>query len=178
MLKTLLGILVALSTLYGFYYFNRPILDIYSSRIEEADGSPGFFITYRKEGGQLRTHNLLKVSNNGKTSAENISVSIQMVFEAGDDTPQEQNLFLPTADGHFDLSSGQSTFLQVDGLHETLDQEKIDVWMQKIDSHEARILINGEISYTGSGIFSLFKYKRIFSEDTMKNRSITLYNQD
>jgi len=50
--------------------------------------------------------------------------------------------------------------------------------MQKIESHEARILINGEISYTGSGIFSFSKYKRKFSEDTMKNRSVTLYNQD
>ena len=101
-----------------------------------------------------------------------------MRFESGDDTPQEQNIFMPTANGQSDLNPGQTFFLQVDGVHEKLSQEKIDILMQKIDSHEAHILITGEISYTGSGIFSFFKYKRDFSEDTMKNRSITLYNHD
>ena len=177
-ISSILGILVALSVLYGFYYFNEPSLDIASSRIEELDGSRGFFITYRKEGNGLRTHNLLKVSNSGRTSAEKISVNMLMVFEAGNDTPGEQTTYAPTADGNFDLSPGQTTYLQVDGLQENLSQEKINILMQKIESHEAHVLINGEVSYTGSGIFSFFKYKRKFSEDTMKNRSTTLYNQD
>ena len=176
--KSILAILVALSVLYGFYYLNERSFDIASSRIEELDGSQGFFITYRKEGNGLRTHNLLKIINSGRTSAEKISVNMAVVLEAGTDTPEEQTTYAPTADGNFDLSPGQTTYLQIDALLENLSQEKINILMQRIESHEARILINGEISYTGSGIFSFSKYKRKFSEDTMKNRSVTLYNQD
>jgi len=177
-IKTGLGILVAISVLYGFYFFNTPSLDISSSRIEELDGSPGFFITYRQEGSQLRMHNLLKVVNNGKTSAENISVNIQIKFEEDDNILQGQNGLMPTSNGRSDLGPGQTTFLQNDIVYTNLNQEKIDILMQKIDSHKAHILINGEISYTGSGFFSLFRYKRKFSENIMKNRSIILYNQD
>ena len=178
LISTGLAILVALSALYAFYYFNRPVLDISSSRIEELDGRPGFFITYRKEGEQLRVHSLLRINNSGKTSAENISANIQVAFETGDDTPQVQGIFMPTANGQFDLSPGQTTFLQADGVLGNLSEEKMDNLMRKIDSHEAHFLISGEISYTGSGIFSFVKYTRAFSEDTMRNRSITLYNQD
>ena len=104
--------------------------------------------------------------------------AIEMNLVAGDNTPLEENSSMPTANGQLALSPGKNTFLKVDAIYKNANEEEIDALIRKINSHEAYFLVNGEITYTGDGMFSFFKYRKNFSEKVMKNDSIILFNTD
>ena len=176
-IATILGILVSISILSGFAISNRPNLNISSERIGNPDGSVGFFITYRQEGGQLRIHNILKITNVGATPARKILEDIKVTLEAGDDTPLTQRGTQATANGRSELDPNQDTFLKFDAIASNLTQEKINRLTKKLDSHEASFLIEGKISYIGSNIFSFLEYTEVFAERVQRNNSIVLYNE-
>ena len=105
-------------------------------------------------------------------------MDISALFIGADDIISKSNVIIPKpqADGKLDIDLDKSVYLKFDAIVDNLNEEKMDTLINKINSHKVYVLIEGNVSYTGSGIYFL-KEKRSFSDEIMRNNSIILYNQ-